>query len=436
MSAVARAPVRLIPRSALASRDLRWGLAIVAGALVLRVAFVLLFGRTKVAFNDTLFYQLTGMALAHGEGFRFIGHQTVHWPPGYAFVLGGVYSIFGTSMRNALLLNSVLGAATAGLVYLIVLRSFGRAAAIVAGVGVAVMPGQLLMGDVALSETLYTFMLVSFIALAALLPWRARTWIVLGILAGLAALTRGEGFLFPVIVLAMAWLPGARKQAFGRAALVGVVMLLTVAPWTIRNAVVVHSFVPVATNASDTLWSGHNPTARGGPSYAPHALLLKAHGTNFELAEASLLRREAIKWAVHHPLQEVGLIPLKLAALARGDSTLIKVWINAHGQTPMKSTATSFIGTLADVASSALLIAVVATAIAFGKALWRIRVMRGVLAFLALAIPLYGFLYYGNVRYRVPLEPLMIMVVAPAVAAIWAGRGRILAPRAEPEAAA
>ena len=59
-------------------------LAITVGALVLRVAFVLLFGRTRVAFNDTLFYQLVGMSLAHGEGFTFIGHETVHWPPGYA----------------------------------------------------------------------------------------------------------------------------------------------------------------------------------------------------------------------------------------------------------------------------------------------------------------------------------------------------------------
>src|SRR5207302_727322 len=82
-----------------------------------------------------------------------------------AFVLGGVYSIFGTSMRNALLFNSVLGAATTGLVYLIALRTFGRTAAIAASIAVAVLPGQLLIGDVALSETLYTFELVAFIAL-------------------------------------------------------------------------------------------------------------------------------------------------------------------------------------------------------------------------------------------------------------------------------
>ena len=34
------------------------------------------------------------------------------------------------------------------------------------------------------------------------------------------------------------------------------------------------------------------------------------------------------------------------------------------------------------------------------------------LVFLALAVPLYGFVYYGNVRYRLPLEPFMLLVVS------------------------
>src|SRR5437667_415235 len=94
---------------------------------------------------------------------------------------------------------------------------FGRTTAIAAALGVTVMPGQLIIGNVALSETLYTLMLVGFIALATLLEWRPRTVVLLGVLAGLAALTRGEGFLFPVIVLAMWWWRGLRRQAILRA---------------------------------------------------------------------------------------------------------------------------------------------------------------------------------------------------------------------------
>ena len=253
---------------------------------------------------------------------------------------------------------------------------------------------------------------------------------LLGVLAGLAALTRGEGFLFPVIVLAMWWWRGLRRQAILRALAVAAVMLVTVAPWTIRNAVVVHAFVPVATNASDTLWSGHNSSAQGGPVYAPHTLLLKARGANFELAEANLLRREALKFAVHHPLRELKLIPLKLAALSRGDSFLIDTWLNTRGQHAIEPGTATVVGVIADLASEALMVATILAVVLFRRSLWRIPMMRGVLVFLALAIPLYGFVYYGNVRYHVPLEPLMLLVIAPALGAAWAARERFL-PKSE-----
>ena len=54
----------------------------------------------------------------------------------------------------------------------------------------------------------------------------------------------------------------------------------------------------------------------------------------------------------------------------------------------------------------------VLTVAVFARSLWRVPAMRAMLLFLAAAIPLYGFLYYGNVRYRIPLEPFMILLVA------------------------
>src|SRR5439155_13883148 len=125
------------------------------------------------------------------------------------------------------------------------------------------------------------------------------------------------------------------------------VMLGRVGRWTSRNAVVVHAFDAVATKESDTLWSGHNSAAQGGPVYAPHTLLLKARGANFELAEANLLRREAIKFAVHHPLREVKLIPLKLAALSRGDSFLIDTWFNTRRQHSIEPGTAAVVGLIA-----------------------------------------------------------------------------------------
>src|SRR2546423_2565696 len=265
-------------RRTFASFDTRCALGIGLVALSLRLVFWLAYGRTQSVnlvggvgfpFSDTFFYSWVWSALSMGYGFTFVGHTTAHWPPGYPFLLAGVCWLFGADTANALIANAVLGALTVPLVYLVGLRALGRPAAFAAAAVLAVMPGQILIADVALAETFYTFELVGFLALALTLERRPRTFVVLGVVAGLAALTRGEGFLFPLIVLGLWGARGAMRRAWRDTAIVAVVMVLTVAPWTIRNAVVVHGFVPVATNASATLWSGHNPHANGGPHDHP-----------------------------------------------------------------------------------------------------------------------------------------------------------------------
>ena len=51
------------------------------------------------------------------------------------------------------------------------------------------------------------------------------------------------------------------------------------------------------------------------------------------------------------------------------------------------------------------------------------RACRGVLAYLALCLVNYGFVYYGQWRYRLPMEPFMIVVAAPLLVRLWAQRG-------------
>src|SRR3954454_7953685 len=408
-------------RRTFGSFDLRCAAGIGLAALAIRLAFVLAYGRTQTLnlggggigfpFSDTFFYSWVGSALAMGDGYSFLGHTTAHWPPGYPFLLAGVYKVFGADTANALIANAVLGALTVPLVYLIGLRALGRPAAIAASAALAVMPGQILIADVALAETFYTFELVGFLAVALSLERRPRTFVVLGIVAGLAALTRGEGFLFPLIVLGLWGARGAMRRTWRDTAIVAAVMVLTVAPWTIRNAFAVHGFVPVATNASATLWSGHNPDANGGPVYHSPAQLAALRGLS-EVEASARTRDDAIDWAVHHPLRELELIPLKLKALAKGDSEIVWTWIDAFGAPPLGKQEAAVVTRLADAASYALIAALLLTVVLQGRALWRVPAMRAMLLFLAAAVPLYGFIYYGNVRYRIPLEPFMILVVS------------------------
>lgn len=442
--------------------NVRWALGLAALALVLRVAFVVVFQPTSLTSNDALFYHAVASQIADGHGFSLYGQPTAHWPPVGPYLFSLAYRVAGPEPLAAVLVNAVIGAATVALLYVTALKALGPRAARLAAGALAVMPGQILFADTLLAETAYTFILVGFLALVALVP--ARRWwapVALGAVAGLAALTRGEGLVLPVIALAAWWPELSWRGLLGRLAAVVAVMAVVVVPWTVRNAVEADTFVGVATNSSTTLWSGHNPQANGGATYAPRSLLapaLKKTGIDFEVAEARLLRRDALEYMRTHPLRELSLIPRKLVALNEGDSKALKVWIHegegaaftytdvnrflerggkasefgrvsASAPAVVGRTPARVLSVLADVAYYALLAATVASLIIRWRELWSNRVLRGALAMIGAALFLYGFVYYGNFRYRVPLEPLMMLVAAPLVVALSEGRWSLRASR-------
>jgi hypothetical protein len=278
--------------------------------------------------------------------------------------------------------------------------------------------------------------------------------VALGFVIGLTALTRGEGVLMAVIPLAMWW--GMPRGAWlRRAALLLGVMVLTVAPWTIRNAIVMDAFIPVASNASETLWSGHNPTANGGPTYAPASLLPRRQrdvdvlkqlakdpaavarlggttgssrgGEKTEVESARVLRHEAVDWAIHNPMKELGLVPRKLLALNGGVTRLFDAWINAPGDRQLGTSSLIVFTILGDGLGYFLLFVTLASLVLLGpRRLWRSSpAMRGILAYLSTCLVVYGFVYFGQQRYRVPMEPFMALVATPLLLAVWTHRASL-----------
>lgn len=278
-------------------------------AFVLRLVWVVVWGRIDPpvgSINDTVFYEFTAATLAKGTYTGLLLVPTAAWPPGFPFLASLIYDVVGVHPKLVLGMNAVLSTATVLLLYLAADRIVGRREARVAGAVFALLPGPLYFTGLFLSETTFMFVLVAFLVLAVHLPDRRWTPAALGVALGLAALTRGEGFLMTAIPLAMWWghVPG--RAWLQRAALLLAAMAPTVAPWTIRNAVVMHAFIPVSNNASWTLWAGHSDKANGGEVRGggipndPRT----SDPRRAETAGAVELRREAITWAVHHPLQE------------------------------------------------------------------------------------------------------------------------------------
>jgi Tfp pilus assembly protein PilF len=106
--------------------------------------------------------------------------------------------------------------------------------------------------------------------------WQRGGWataIVAGVLLGLFALALPNALsLVPVVWLWQWWVARRRRQRGGlSAALLGLPLglVLTIAPATIRNAVVAGDFVPITANGGVNLYIGNNPEADGCTARIP-----------------------------------------------------------------------------------------------------------------------------------------------------------------------
>lgn len=420
MPGVPSSPRQLAPPVRLAAvwRS-RWGphAVLFVLAAMLRLAWVLAVDRAGFAFNDAIMYHTTAANLSLGQGYQpFAGGPTARWPPGYSTLLGGLYRVFGVHPLAGELANALIGAATVVLLMLVAERAIDRSTAVVAGGVLAVLPGPILWTDVLVAETLYTAVFVLLLVVLVHARPTTRWMAVIGLVVGLGALVRGEALTWVLLPVALFWreLP-RRALARGIAVVVGSAAVVMM-PWTIRNAVVMDAFVPVATNASQTLWSGHHAGATGGQTYPPadYELQFSPELPERELESSKALRDDAVEYMVTHPLRELELIPLKLIHLNRGDSYVLD-WVNAPGdgeQPPLSSIAVERIGVIADAGYFGLLALTVLGGWWLGSAFWRTQSGRVIATSFVTALFLYGFLYYGNYRYRLPYEPLMVVVAA------------------------
>lgn len=236
-------------------------------ALGVRLTYTLAVADDIELTGDARTYHLLADRLAAGDGYvrtqgEQAGEPTAEFPPLFPALLALVDVAGGDSVRAQRLITAVLGTATVVLVALTGRRVRGPTVGLVAG-GLAAVYPMLFQADGALvAESLYA-VLVSGLLLAtyqAIDAPSASTWIVAGVLAGLAALTRTEGaLLVPVVLLPVAWRwSGPTTAARLRAALLVIAAAsVVVVPWLVRNALTFDRFVPISNN-SGTLIAGAN----------------------------------------------------------------------------------------------------------------------------------------------------------------------------------
>jgi tetratricopeptide (TPR) repeat protein len=246
-------------------------LVILAAALAVRLGVVLWLSDT-VPYSDAAYYHLAAQKMAADWHFAFDRSQVEYfgklgwWPPLYPASLSLLYRLVGDSARAAVFVQALLGTLVVALVYGVARRAAGVRTARVAAALVALDPTYIFLTNILASENLYVLWLVLG------LWWSGRAWtsagrrpaVLAGLALGLGALTRAIGLAVPVVLALFARPHVASRRAWlvTSAWLLGTTAL-TIAPWTVRNALVAGSPALVCFGGGLNFYYGHNLESTG-----------------------------------------------------------------------------------------------------------------------------------------------------------------------------
>jgi 4-amino-4-deoxy-L-arabinose transferase-like glycosyltransferase len=406
-----------------------WLALVLALAFTVRLAWVVFSDWRPLPDDDAFRYDWTARALADGQGYVHLnGLPTAFWPPGYPLLLAGAYVLFGQSIAVAQLLNVALGAGTVVLVYLLGLRTVGRRPALAAATIVALFPSLIFFTAVTLSEVTFTFLALLAVYLLVVEAQRDRRDVPLllaaGLVLGFASLVRGQALLLPLVLVPF-WLrsPGGWRPTGQRLGVLLAGMALIVTPWTVRNAVELHAFVPISTNAGVDFWIGHHEGAPGDFGNVGGDPLVFSHPelttVQREVRVNAAGFRKGLAYAVTHPAQETTLAAKKLLWLYYHDEEGLK-WNEGHGGQPFLS------GGLREglLALSNVYYFTVLSFLALGVPLWFSLREPGRLLLVSL-VAYWTFvhvLFFGDPRFHAPLMPVAALLASLPFVALWQGR--------------
>jgi 4-amino-4-deoxy-L-arabinose transferase-like glycosyltransferase len=171
--------------------------ALVLGALLLRLLFL---QTAQVLFPDGVHYSWLGRALVSGDLRQGL---SIYWPPFYPLLIGIAWRLLGDLELAGRMVSVIAGSFVVIPTYLLAWHFYGNRVAIISGVLVTFYPRLLFYSTRSLTEAVYSLILMTLIWLL----WKGvkegsiRRLIGVGLLLGVAYLTKPEGIFYLILVL-------------------------------------------------------------------------------------------------------------------------------------------------------------------------------------------------------------------------------------------
>ena len=426
-----------MPVASAEHRSRWWLLGIVAVGSCLRVAWALYATRPAVGLHDPTFYSIFAGQIADGRGYRLLdGQPTAYYPVGYPAALAAVYwladllDVVHDRLSLVVALNLAAAGASFALVFEVGRRLFDHRVGLVAAAGLALMPNLVFHTGLALTETLFNAVALAAVLVVVATSWRERhvgALVAFGALVGVSALIRPPSLLFvPVLALA-----GARSAGWGwREGLRSLVVpalaaAAVIAPWTVRNIVVMEAPVLISTNMGDNLCIGNNPAASG--HFQPEPSCLDGYGAlrrpELEVRRDADNRRRGIEYIRNEPLAQIRLVGLRLLNTFRNDTDGLRA-AESYGDDPFIPGPTrTALGVAANVTFFATLVLGLASLVVCRGRDQR-RPGRVFVALAGASLAVTPLAFFGDPRFHVPVVPFLVV---GAAAVLVAGPDRLRA---------
>jgi len=399
----------------------------ISAALVIRLIVVAFIFRTLPdpaqnfgGFGWEMGWVARSIATGHGFGSPFwpLTGATALVPPGFPYLLAGVFRVFGLYTLHASLailsLDSLFSALTCIPIYFLARDCVSGRIARYAGWAWAVYPFSVYYSTVvwewALTALLFTTCLAILLRLHIVESYAA--WAGFGVLYGITALVNPAVLsVLPFLFVITLW---KRRRIglpwFGRALLTTVTAIAVLAPWAVRSSRAMHTLVLFRDGYWLEVYAGNNgDTFESNAAWAHPAsnpAEMRAYQRMGETAYLEQKHRLAADFIAHHRLWFA-------AATAR---RFFRYWTGFWSLNPRYLRKEPL-----DVPNFFFCTTVTILMLRGARRLWRqSRAMALPFVTLIAVFPITYYLSHSSMDYRQPIEPVIVILAVAGVFGVFA----------------
>ena len=400
-------------------------------ALTVRVAYNFTVAAGYFPLHDSLTYQNIAFHLVQEHCYCLYSHlPTVDRAPLWPFVIAVIDLLIGPQDILVRLVLCLVGSGTCVLLYLFAKDLFGERIGIFAGIVGAIYPFLYVYDGLLYAESLYTFLLLAFCYTLFRIQRAPRLSLIIvsGVLLGLLSLTRPNGIallgLFVLWVGVMYRIKVlSRRTVLQSVLVVSLLSLIFIAPWTLRNYKVTHTFVPVAVGDGKVMLGAYNyetadPVYQHG--YYAGVWIIPSESTPWiaekfpkdcakacEVTRDNAYKTAALQWIESH----ISSIPFLLGQHFMNTWEVIPQEADLATNRFPDRDSSRFVITMMETITP-IVFALALLGIVVTSERWRELLFIYLMILLTLA---QNIVFYGIPRFRAPIEPMLILLASGAV---------------------